>query len=93
MNRKFIIRLEEFLSTECDDFGLSYDYEWNEDMQRCEVEAIRLKRSKVVNFRYNEREDCLSIELCEDSFCKTREYDNTVKYFWMVICPALFPED
>ena len=31
------------------------------------------------------------IELSEDSFYTTREFDETVKYFWMLVSPSLFP--
>jgi len=47
---------------------------------------------KMLNFRYDKNNDDLLIELSEDSFYITREFDQTVKYFWMLIAPTLFPD-
>lgn len=96
MNSKFKERLEEYLDSECDDYGLSYKWEWCEDMGYCEVEIKRDNRdeyTKQLYFKYNEDKDDLSIELSEDSFYTTREFDSTVKYFWMLIAPAIFPDN
>jgi len=94
MNNKFQERLTEYLDSECSDYSMSYKWEWNEDTECCEVE-VKSDYSgnfKCLNFRYNEKKDDLSIELSEDSFYETREFDWTVKYFWMLISPSLFPE-
>lgn len=93
MNKKFIDRLEEYLSEECSDFGLQYNYKWNEDTDCCEVTITSnySEYDKDLNFRYNQENDDLLIELSEDSFYETREFDYTVKYFWMLVSPALFP--
>ena len=91
MNKKFAQRIEEYLSSECCDFGLEYSWEWNEDTQNCEVTVERINEFCNINFRYNEEEDYLTIELSEDSFYRTEEFEPTVKYFWMLISPALFP--
>ena len=95
MNSKFTKRLESYLSSECSDYDLVYEWEWCEDTQCCEVEIKRDDQSqntKCLNFRYNDTDDDLSIELSEDSFYVTREFDHTVKYFWMLISPSIFPE-
>jgi len=96
MNNKFTKRLEEYLTSECDDYDLTYKWEWNEDTGCCEVEVKRddySQNTKDLNFRYNEKDDDLTIELSEDSFYVTREFDQTVKYFWMLISPSIFPND
>lgn len=95
MNKKFIDRLTEYLDSECDDYDLEYDYKWCEDTANCEVEIKQgySDRSRWLNFRYDEKKDDLSIELSEDSFYVTREFDYTVKYFWMLVAPALFPNN
>lgn len=93
MNKEFAQRIEEYLASECDDYDLIYKWEWNEDTGCCEVEIKRddhTKLTKSLSFRYNENGD-LTIELSEDSFYPTREYDQTVKYFWMLISPSIFP--
>ena len=95
MNSKFTKRLEGYLTSECSDYDLAYKWEWNGDTGCCEVEVKRddhTQHTKCLNFRYSEEKDDLSIELCEDSFCTTREFDHTVKYFWMLVAPALFPD-
>jgi len=94
MNDKFTKRLTAYLDSECDDYDLTYNWEWIEDTQRCEVEIKKddhNQYSKCLSFKYNQECDDLSIELCEDSFYVTREFDQTVKYFWMLISPSLFP--
>jgi hypothetical protein len=91
MNNKFTKRIEEYLISECDDYDLIYEYEWNEDTGCCEVEVKRNDYTKCLNFKYDESCDDLTIELSEDSFYRTREFDHTVKYFWMLISPSLFP--
>ncbi|PIE50742.1 MAG: hypothetical protein CSA38_01890 [Flavobacteriales bacterium] len=94
MNKKFSERLEEYLSNECSDYDLTYKWEWNEHTECCEVEIKRDDYSqniKHLNFRYDEVKDDLKIELSEDYFYTTREFDYTVKYFWMLVSPALFP--
>lgn len=90
MNKKFAKRLEEYLSSECGDYDLEYSLEWDEDMRYCKATIERNGKSCDLCFRYNEEEDYLSIELSEDSFYKTEEFNHTVKYFWMLVSPYLF---
>jgi hypothetical protein len=61
MNNKFCDRLSEFLDHECENYGLSYSWEWNEDMQYCEVEIKGDDYVVCVAFRYNVDEDSLEI--------------------------------
>jgi hypothetical protein len=94
MNDKFVKRLEEYLKSECSEDSIRWSYEWNEDTECCEV-CIRDERiealNTVLNFRYNKVENDLMVELSEDCFYTTRESNWTVKYFWMLVAPALFP--
>ena len=96
MNKKFAARLEEYLNSECSDYSLTFTWRWNEDADCCDVTVMRddyTEYTKEVRFKYNEEKDDLLIELCEDSWQTKREFDQTVKYFWMVICPTLFPDN
>jgi hypothetical protein len=96
MNKKFTDRLNEYLESECSDFDMAFDYKWEEDTACCEVKIYRsdyTKLEKLINFRYNEKNDELEIELSEGSFYETREYDYSVKYFWMLVAPSLFPNN
>ena len=92
MNEKFANRLKEYLDTECSDYGLSYKWEYTDDCGYCAVEISRehTESTKELHFKYDEDKDDLLIELCEDSYYATREFDWTVKYFWMLISPAIF---
>lgn len=95
MNSEFTKRIEEYLTSECSDYDLTYKWEWDEDTGCCEVEVRRddhTQYTKFLNFRYDEASDDLKIELIEDSYYITREFDQTVKYFWMLIAPTLFPD-
>jgi hypothetical protein len=91
MNREFAQRIEEYLSSECEEYGLEYKWEWNEDTRCCEATITNSGQSKELNFRFERRE--LQIELSEDSFYETAEYNSSVKYFWMLICPVLFAKN
>lgn len=93
MDKAFILRLTEYLNSECDDYGMNYDYEWSEDEGCCNVTITtdRNDRSTCLKFRYNEEKDDLEIELSENSYYTTREFDESVKYFWMLVSPSLFP--
>jgi hypothetical protein len=66
---------------------------WNNDTECCEVKITLDGSDKVkyLNFRYTEEDNDLTIELSEDSFYRTREFDETIKYFWILVAPALFP--
>lgn len=95
MNNKFNKRIEEYLSSECSDYDLVYKWEWCEDTGKCVVEIKRddySQNTKELYFRYDNNKDDLSIELSEDSFYVTREFDSSVKYFWMLISPSIFPD-
>ena len=92
MNSNFSKRLTEYLDSECSDYGLSYSWEFDYDCNWC---VVRVKKDmpskeKTVNFRYDEKKDDLLIELSEDSFYVTREFDHTVKFFWMLVSPILY---
>lgn len=94
MNQKFANRLNDYLESECSDYDMKYSWEWNEDIGCCEVKIKRddhTQHSKCLFFKYDENKDDLKIELSEDSFYTTREFDETVKYFWMLVSPSLFP--
>jgi hypothetical protein len=96
MTSKFAERLKEYLDTECSDYSISYKWESDDENEKCEVEVqndYNKDLKKYVNFKYDEEKDDLLIETSEDSYYETREYDWTVKYFWMLISPALFPEN
>lgn len=98
MDNKFAKRLEEYLESECADYGFSYKWRWEPDTECVEVEISNelsitnesTKKSKLLNFRYNEKDDDLLIELSEDSFYVTREFNETVKYFWMLVSPIFY---
>jgi len=95
MTDKFTERLTEYLDSECDDYGLRYSWEWNEDAADCVVtiENDYSDLSKELIFRHSENDNDLLIELTDDCFYTTREFDQTVKYFWMLIAPAIFPNN
>jgi len=95
MNAKFANRLQEYLESECSDYDLKFSWEWNEDCGCCDVTILKddhTQYTKELRFKYDKEKDDLRIELCEDSFYTTREFDHTVKYFWMLISPTMFPD-
>jgi hypothetical protein len=95
MNNKFSERLEEFLASECSDYDLKYSWEWDEDCNKCVVKIsrnINPLRETELYFKFNKSTEDLLIEMCEDSFEVVREFDHTIKYFWMILSPRLFPD-
>jgi len=92
MNDKFTKRLEEYLNSECVDYGLDYTWEWIDDCNYCEVTITKeyCDNVGIIHLKYDEKNDDLSIELSEDSYETTREFDCSVKYFWMLVAPPLF---
>lgn len=95
MNKKFVEKLTEYLDSECSDYGMSYNYEWCPDCEFFEVEVNndRADLKACLRFKYNEEKDELLIELSEDAWYKTDYFDYTVKYFWMLVSPELFPSN
>ena len=56
MNKQFADRLEAYLSSEINDYGLTYSWEWCEDTGCCVVKIERdymPKRGMYVNFKWN----------------------------------------
>lgn len=88
--KKAIKRLEEYLDSECDNYDLEYNYTFDHDRERFVVEIKRNGKSCYIVLKYEPLIDELSIELIDNCFYVTKEYDYTVKYFWMLIAPALF---
>lgn len=96
MNENFEKRLKEYLDSECDDYDMGYFIDKDDTSEFwCQVQIFRNDsgNTKWVNFKYDETKDVLLIELSEDSFYETKEYDYSVKYFWMLVAPALFPNN
>ena len=93
ITKQFADRLTEFLDSECDDFGLSYNWRWCGDTQCCVVTVKLYDREVDVNFIYVELTDELEIEFCEDSWYTVEEFGSSVKYFWILISPKLFPNN
>jgi hypothetical protein len=92
MDNNFEKRLEEYLSSECNDYSMDYSWKWNENAGYCEVEIARYDYRACVNFKYNMTNNTLSVDMDDDNFYETSEFDWTVKYFWMIVAPSLFPE-
>lgn len=91
MNKKFATRLEEFLSSELDDYSLYWDWEWDEGYEYCIVtveDPCRNVKSEST-FRYDEKNNQLLIQLGESNWHITEEFEPSVKYFWMDISPKL----
>ncbi len=93
MNKKFTERLVGFLDSEATDYGLQYDYKWDNDCEHCTVN-ISLEhdpeKSCEVYFKYREDKDDLLMELHEDGWETVREFDWTVKFFWMFVSPKIW---
>lgn len=99
--QRFTERLDSFLGSECDDYGISVEIlREGTEPYRAHVVLRRNEYSIDLEFRYRPIQyDFLDdgyhddIELClyEDHYEAVREYDWTVRYFWMKVSPYLFP--
>lgn len=90
-----IDELKQFLDSEVNDYGLSYEFESVEfekdnPVSYATVKIKRFESEISVNFR--SKEGNLQIEFTEDLWYDICEYNHTVKYFWMIICPVLFSD-
>ena len=92
MNDKAIAALKDYLDHECDDYGMQYTWEWDDGGEYFDV-TVSLEytdRKASVYFRYKANK--LSIELGEDCWYQTEWWENTVKYFWMIVSPKLWSD-
>ncbi len=99
--KRFLEKLELFLSIECDDYDINVEILHNEqDPGKAYVTLSRNEHSVDLDFRYlsirynfigDEYHDDIEMCLYEDRYEIVREYDWTVRYFWMKVSPYLFP--
>lgn len=89
MNNKFSERLTEFLDSECSDYE-EYSWNWNDDYNCCEVCISRYDNKIEIYFKYDENIDSLFIDMSDGNWQEVNEYDFLVKYFWMLVSPAIF---
>jgi hypothetical protein len=95
MNSKFQELLYEYLQMECSDYEIFYTWEWNNDLEQCEVNILSNGSNEIqttVNFRQNDKGN-LEIETGEDVWKETFWFDTSVKYFWIKVAPAIFPNN
>lgn len=94
MNKKFVDKLTEFLESECSDYGLGYDWVVSDCHDNAITVSIVRENTDLsidVDFRFNGFS--LEIEMGDDNWEVVKEYDYTVKYFWMLVSPTLFPNN
>jgi hypothetical protein len=88
-------KLIEFLDTECSELdSLAYEIqsiEFSEDKPEFYA-IVKVKyRKNDIDVRFRIKNNELQIEMAEGIWYNVREFDHTVKYFWMIVSPALFP--
>lgn len=97
MNEMFKKELDDFLKSECDDYGISYEYS-EEDEEifggfcYLGVEISRYDNEAYASFRYDMESGKLGIDMYDDNWENIARYDSSVRYFWIYAAPALFPE-
>jgi len=96
MEKEFRLRLGEFLNTECSEYGLKWEYRFDEDYELLKVTIYREdfypKFEKIMYFDYDEQKKHLRLAMDKDLevFETVKEYDWSVKYFWMLLAPSCF---
>jgi hypothetical protein len=91
MKKEFRKRLIEFLDTECFDYSIEYSIEEIDGWDGCEVTLRNSHSEAYIEFKYDNDKDDLLINIYEDIYEATREFDWTVKYFWQQVSPQLWP--
>lgn len=101
INYRFAQKLEAFLSSECDDYGIISETTFDDiSLNTAHVALKRNGNSVDLKFRYipnrhtplhDEVHDDIALCMYEDCYEIVREYDWTVRYFWMKVAPYLFP--
>ena len=82
-------KLKEYLDSECSDYDMSYEVEYDESNEQYVATISRFDKCVDIIFRINKNQN-LKIELSPDSWYETEEFEWTVKYFWMLVAPKLF---
>lgn len=81
--------LQEFLDSEATDYFMFYtDIKYHR--LEASVTIFRNDRSIDLEFRYSEND--LQLYMSEDHWETVEYYSYTVKYFWMLVAPVLFPQ-
>lgn len=101
INYRFAQKLEAFLDSECDDYDILSETVFDEiSLNKAQVTLSRNGYSVSLKFRYipnryvplyDEVHDDIALCMYEDCYEIVREYDLTVRYFWMKVAPRLFP--
>ena len=94
MNKKFVEKLTEFLESECSDYGLVYDLTLSDYHDNAvTVTIFRENTDSTIDVEFRMKDNDIEIEIADGCWEVVREYDYTVKYFWMLVSPALFPNN
>ncbi len=91
MNKKFKKRLTDFLDSEVKDYEIKYKIE-SEEEYGCAIELEKYNNICYLSFQYIPEKDELELEMNDSNFEVVREFDWTVKYFWMLVAPSIFGE-
>lgn len=101
INHRFVLKLQAFLDSECDDYDILSETTFDEvSLNVAHVTLSRNGYSVDLKFRYitnrytplyDEAHDDIALCMYEDCYEIVREYDWTVRYFWMKVTPHLFP--
>ena len=89
-HNEFVPKLEEFLDSECDDYGIDYQYELENNYASVDL-SLHGEVKTTVYFKHENRQ--LYINMGEDSWYKVDFFDRTVKYFWVKVAPDLWGDN
>lgn len=93
MEKEFKERLTRFLDHELRDLStLYYDLEWCPDSELCyvEIEDRIQNLSVTLSFNINDNDDLiLEMDGYIEGWKVIREYQDSVRYLWMMLAPLL----
>ena len=85
MNRSFANSLEDLLKSECEPYGYSYHWAWDNGEEVCNVEVYLDDTIKYLKFRREKGVLMLNTNIENDTWEKVNWIDRTVKYFWIAL--------
>ena len=83
-------KVKELIDRELEDYsyfeiGELKLIEENDFEEFYEIDIEMHKKQKTLYFRYDRTEDKVGVQLGEDNYEETNDYDYKVKYFWMAL--------
>lgn len=88
LDTKYKDRLIEFLDSELDDYGMTYEISEDEISEEYEYYSVKVKirtDNPMWELRIRLSKKTIEVDLYEDNWEEVEDFDWTIKYFWMAL--------